>query len=91
MTARQRFGGVFRRNDRDRDGGGRNHDSFKNARHGREAAAPRATFTKDVTKDYGKGKMKDALFNLLTISMNKSKKGMNALLELVWISEPWQS
>eukprot|EP00873_Tetraselmis_striata_P005453 jgi/Tetstr1/425717/TSEL_016137.t1 len=37
------------------DGGGSNRDNFENARPGREAAAPRATFTKDVTKDSGKG------------------------------------
>eukprot|EP00873_Tetraselmis_striata_P042397 jgi/Tetstr1/462661/TSEL_000689.t1 len=33
------------------DGGGSNHDNFKIALPVREAAAPRATFTKDVTKD----------------------------------------
>eukprot|EP00873_Tetraselmis_striata_P041553 jgi/Tetstr1/461817/TSEL_006898.t1 len=50
----QRFGGVFQCHDRNRGGGGGSCDNFKNARHGREAAAPRATFTKDVAKDYGK-------------------------------------
>eukprot|EP00873_Tetraselmis_striata_P041661 jgi/Tetstr1/461925/TSEL_007003.t1 len=53
-----RGGGASRRIDRDRDGGGSNRDNFKNASPGREAAAPRATFTKDVTKDYRKGKAK---------------------------------
>eukprot|EP00873_Tetraselmis_striata_P046005 jgi/Tetstr1/466269/TSEL_000949.t1 len=34
-----------------------NRDNFKNTRQGREAAAPRATLTKDVSKDWGiKGK-----------------------------------
>eukprot|EP00873_Tetraselmis_striata_P002643 jgi/Tetstr1/422907/TSEL_013689.t1 len=33
-TARQRFGGALRRNDRDRDGGGNNRDNFQNARPG---------------------------------------------------------
>eukprot|EP00873_Tetraselmis_striata_P018584 jgi/Tetstr1/438848/TSEL_027357.t1 len=52
-TTRQRyFSGACRRNDRDRDGGGNNRDNFRNARHPRrEAAAPRATVTKDVTRD----------------------------------------
>eukprot|EP00873_Tetraselmis_striata_P022374 jgi/Tetstr1/442638/TSEL_030733.t1 len=57
-TARQRFGGAFRRNDRNRDGGGSSHENFKTTRRGREAVAPRATFAKDATKDYGKGKAK---------------------------------
>eukprot|EP00873_Tetraselmis_striata_P044923 jgi/Tetstr1/465187/TSEL_000859.t1 len=59
MTARQRFGGALRRNDRGRDGGGTNCDNFTNASSpGREAAAPRATFAKDVPHDYGKSKAK---------------------------------
>eukprot|EP00873_Tetraselmis_striata_P015349 jgi/Tetstr1/435613/TSEL_024515.t1 len=37
------------------DGGGGNRE---NARPGRETSAPRPTFAKDVTKDFGKGKAK---------------------------------
>eukprot|EP00873_Tetraselmis_striata_P034030 jgi/Tetstr1/454294/TSEL_041213.t1 len=50
-TARQRFGGALRRNDRDRDGGGGSRENFKSTRLGREAVAPRATFAKRGTKD----------------------------------------
>eukprot|EP00873_Tetraselmis_striata_P038401 jgi/Tetstr1/458665/TSEL_045055.t1 len=52
-----RFGGAFLRNDRDRDGGG-NRENLKTARMGRDAVAPRATFAKDATKDFGKGMAK---------------------------------
>eukprot|EP00873_Tetraselmis_striata_P003289 jgi/Tetstr1/423553/TSEL_014226.t1 len=47
-----------RRNDRDyyRDGSGSNRDNFKTARPAREAAAPRITFSKDITKDFIKNK-----------------------------------
>eukprot|EP00873_Tetraselmis_striata_P038400 jgi/Tetstr1/458664/TSEL_045055.t2 len=53
----RRFGGAFLRNDRDRDGGG-NRENLKTARMGRDAVAPRATFAKDATKDFGKGMAK---------------------------------
>eukprot|EP00873_Tetraselmis_striata_P044613 jgi/Tetstr1/464877/TSEL_009614.t1 len=57
-TARQRFDSVFQWNDRDRDGGVSNRINFKDVRLDREAATPRATFTKDVSKDFGNGKTK---------------------------------
>eukprot|EP00873_Tetraselmis_striata_P037961 jgi/Tetstr1/458225/TSEL_044713.t1 len=57
-TARQRFGGALRRNDRDRDGGGGCYEDFKTTRPWREAVAPRAAFAKDANKDYGKSKAK---------------------------------
>eukprot|EP00873_Tetraselmis_striata_P034307 jgi/Tetstr1/454571/TSEL_041466.t1 len=40
MSARKRFGGCPRRNDRDRDGSGTNHDNFKTARPAHEAPPP---------------------------------------------------
>eukprot|EP00873_Tetraselmis_striata_P011746 jgi/Tetstr1/432010/TSEL_021486.t1 len=52
-TARQRFRGALRRNDRDRDGGGGSRENFKTTR---KAVATRATFAKDATKDSGKSK-----------------------------------
>eukprot|EP00873_Tetraselmis_striata_P019150 jgi/Tetstr1/439414/TSEL_027848.t1 len=57
-TARQRFGGALRRNDRNQNGGGDSREKIKTTRPGREAVAPRATFAKDVTKGFGKGKAK---------------------------------
>eukprot|EP00873_Tetraselmis_striata_P020573 jgi/Tetstr1/440837/TSEL_000253.t1 len=50
-TARLRFGGALRRNDRDQDGGGGSRENFRTTRPGREAVAPRATFAKDGAKD----------------------------------------
>eukprot|EP00873_Tetraselmis_striata_P026720 jgi/Tetstr1/446984/TSEL_034442.t1 len=51
-SARPRFGGALRRNDRDRDGGDGSRENFKTTkRPGREAVAPRATFAKDAIKD----------------------------------------
>eukprot|EP00873_Tetraselmis_striata_P006520 jgi/Tetstr1/426784/TSEL_016999.t1 len=52
-TARHRFGGALRRNDRDPDCGGGRRGNFKTTRPGREAVARRATVAKDATnKDY---------------------------------------
>eukprot|EP00873_Tetraselmis_striata_P007338 jgi/Tetstr1/427602/TSEL_017727.t1 len=53
-TARQRFSGAFRCDDRDWDGGDGSREYSKTTRPGRQAAAPRATFAKDATKDSGK-------------------------------------
>eukprot|EP00873_Tetraselmis_striata_P005724 jgi/Tetstr1/425988/TSEL_016337.t1 len=48
-----RRGPPAQANDCDRDGGGiSSREYFKTTRPGREAVAPRATFAKDVTKDY---------------------------------------
>eukprot|EP00873_Tetraselmis_striata_P040871 jgi/Tetstr1/461135/TSEL_006273.t1 len=59
-TARQSFGGALRRNDAT---GTAAAAAAKTSRHftrpGRAAVAPRATFAKDATKDYGKGKAKN--------------------------------
>eukprot|EP00873_Tetraselmis_striata_P039814 jgi/Tetstr1/460078/TSEL_005398.t1 len=58
-SASQHFGrGDPRRNDHDRDGGGGSRNNFKNVRPARETTAPRTAFTKDGTKDVGKGKAK---------------------------------
>eukprot|EP00873_Tetraselmis_striata_P034675 jgi/Tetstr1/454939/TSEL_041800.t1 len=57
-TARQRFGGALRRNDRDRDGGGGSRENFKTTRPVREAVAPRAPFAKDAIMVSSKGKAK---------------------------------
>eukprot|EP00873_Tetraselmis_striata_P014503 jgi/Tetstr1/434767/TSEL_023818.t1 len=57
-TARQRFGGALRRNDRDWEGGGGSRENFKTTRPVREAVAPRATFAKNATTESGKSKAK---------------------------------
>eukprot|EP00873_Tetraselmis_striata_P002958 jgi/Tetstr1/423222/TSEL_001340.t1 len=58
ITARRRFGGALRRNDRDRDGGGARRENLKTTRPGRKTVEPRATFANDAIKDCGKGKAK---------------------------------
>eukprot|EP00873_Tetraselmis_striata_P041270 jgi/Tetstr1/461534/TSEL_006640.t1 len=56
--ARKGFGGALRRNDRGREGGGGRRENFKTTRPVREPVAPRATFAKDATKDFGRSKAK---------------------------------
>eukprot|EP00873_Tetraselmis_striata_P017419 jgi/Tetstr1/437683/TSEL_000241.t1 len=56
-SAAKTTGGALRRNDRDQDGGGGSRENFKTSRPVREAAAPRATFAKDATKDSSKAKV----------------------------------